>query len=39
MKRRIDANMRQFFLRFEVKLFIILLITFTRNTSKLTEEV
>ena len=39
MKKRIDANMRQFFLRFVVKLYIILLITFTWDTSKLIEEV
>lgn len=38
-KKRIDANMRQFFLRFVVKLYIILLITFTWDTSKQTEEV
>lgn len=39
MKKRIDANMRQFFFRFVVKLYIILLIILIGDTSKLTEEV
>ena len=34
IKKRIDANMRQFFFGFMVKLYIILLITITRDMSK-----